>query len=228
VIVHLAAAAGDVDSLARWLGVISVVISATGLYVNFRRDQPRLKVRAGWRVRWYQIWWIHAGIGFKIYASSKGRPELQLVRGYWEVRRRDSRKLDKIESRSFERPGSDLADSPFPLTLPGLNTRTWGIKPPDWRDTWAADYVKMRYVVLLGNEKRVRSPWILYMNPRRDRGKGPRAIDRAAFPFLWRPVREILRTKAQTESHRARYKEARALEEKTRRARERSNLQPPP
>ena len=112
--------------------------------------------------------------------------------GWWEVKdkaRWESAHPFNVRNRPKGSNPFEGPDSPFPIVVPGLAAREWQTETPKRAETRTADVYKMRYVVLFGHDKRVRSPWILVMTVK-DPRPSARTYDKAALPKLWRPLRE--------------------------------------
>lgn len=179
------------------LALLGAVTGSLGLilgWLGFRRDRINLKVTVGSKVKRRYIFWVHEDIGLTVRVNNLGRAECEVTNGWWEVddkERWDSASPRSVHNRPQGSSAFEATPSPFPLVVPGLAAREWVTKTPKRPDDRTADGYKMRYVVLFGHDKRVKSPWILVMTMK-DVQPPARVYDRLALPRLWRPVREVL------------------------------------
>lgn len=203
-------AAADPDVIALVLAILSLVVSvvvASVQVLNFRRDRVNVRVRVGGKRKFWQIFWVHVApvMWLPVRVVNKGRAPTSILSSWWEIdskKRPGLRSIDKSDVSTYDEP-----ESPFPLDLPALSTREWTTRSRSWdAEEHGTRTYRVRYCVRLGNDKRVRSPCILVITVGEEGSNPePRALDRAAFPRLWRPLREILRTKRATERHRLRF-----------------------
>jgi hypothetical protein len=193
-----------VDPVARWLAVAGLAIAAAGLGLNWWRGRARVRLRPGsGRDRWWRIWWIHENIGLEVRAFNLTQAQVSIVAGAWQVKPRRLARPMTISTKHWS-GGTDRDEPgnvPFPLAIPGLHAQSWHSLPPTFasmteraRGFENREIVRIRYLAVLGNERRVRSRWLLLFKLNEDDpfGRSARATDRAAFPRLWRPLKEIV------------------------------------
>lgn len=157
--------AGIVESGGDALVLLGAITGPVGIllgWLGFRRDRIKLKVTVGSKVRRRYIFWIHEGIGLTVRVNNLGRAECEVINGWWEVKDRErweSAHPFNVNNRPKGSSPFERSASPFPVVVPGLAAREWQTETPKRADTRTADAYKMRYVVLFGHDKRVKSPW---------------------------------------------------------------------